>query len=116
MEENMKKFVLLIAVAILFLGGCAMDLQQRQGYAPYAPRARTYSSVCGGLTPQECRERAQAVRSVVEVEERIRQNEMRAAYDEENLRRMEQERFRRSINIFGGDLPRGIRNWNRINR
>lgn len=109
-----KGIVLLIAIlGVVFLGGCAMDLQQRQRYAP---RARTYSSTCGDLTPQECRERAQAVRSVVEVEERIRQNEMRAAYDEENLRRMEQERLRRSINIFGNDLPRGVRSWNRINR
>lgn len=111
----MRKLVLFITilVAVMVFGGCAMDLQQRQGYAP---RARTYSSVCGGLTPQECKERAQAVRSVVEVEERIRQNEMRAAYDGENLRRMEQERLRRSINIFGNDLSRGVRNWNRINR
>ena len=110
----MKRTALLMAVVMgIILSGCA-DLQlQRQRYTP---RARTYSSTCGDLTPQECKERAQAVRSVVEVEERIRQNEMRAAYDEENLRRMEQERFRRSINIFGNDLSRGVRNLNRINR
>jgi len=108
----MKKSVLLIAIAVLFLGGCITDMQPRHSYR----RDLSYSSVCGNLSPRECEERSRAVRSALDTEERARQMEVRAAYDEENLRRMEQDRLRRSINIFGGDLPRGVRNWNRINR